>query len=239
MKKILGLCLAVIYTFSAQTFAQSPEIDGKINLALYSSYSFRSSEHGIKRLIRAWHDATTIEPYRSKMSTQEWKSISEARQKELVQPIETEIARNLESIEKKDSLIILDGGELAANSVLLAFDGNINITDELITFFNAEPAPPIEDLKIIVPRTKIGVIDSTLLFDKNDGIKSLGDASDLNSLCENESKCDQLHQDFQTFADKNGYGIIIDSSKELSEKLKTLKFDDLTSKFILEQNIKK
>lgn len=200
-------------------------------IALYNRYAFEDDKTGIRRLVDAY--ATAENPgFIPERDINRDREQYEKRKRVLVDPILNEITGTLKRLESENNITILDGVELEENSLLLAFDSQFNMTDTLISYFNNKPRKSSEALKLDVAPSKVGSINTTILFDQKIGIKGFSEIYSFEELCKNKQKCTELSNKLQLFALGRGFSIILDSKKPLPDKLKELVSTDLTLEFI-------
>ncbi|CAN5605026.1 hypothetical protein BH20ACI4_BH20ACI4_21890 [soil metagenome] len=232
-KLILLICqflLAVSFIYSQSKF----ESIEKYNFAYVNFYFFDNKDKGIIQLTKAY-DAVDNSCCFSSCSQE----IVKKQEKILVEPVKNKINYLLSEIEKQNNLKILRMDDLDRISSVLAVNIKFDLTEKFITFYNSQPNQQKVFSDFTVPKSKIGVVNTKLFFDKLKGIKSFAEFNENNNseyICGKTSLCQELGKAIQTFAEKNEFGIILDSSKELPLELKDLKTIDITKEFISEYN---
>lgn len=229
------LILFVIQFFLAASFIYSQNSSEKAEfyrIAFVYFIYFDNEKNGISRLTKAL-DAVYHHCYACS------EELINKRKDILVIPIIKDINNSLSEIENQNSLKISKIEDHSKLQSIIAVNKNMNLTEKFITFYNAQANKQKIDVDFTVPKSQIGVIDTRKFFDKLNGIKSFAEFGENNNpeyICGKTKLCQELGKAMQTFAEKNEFGIILDSSKELPLEFKDLKTIDITKEFISEYN---
>ena len=218
-----------IYSQNSQNTSEKAEF---YRIAFVDFIYFYNENKGISQLTKAW-DAVYHNCYTCS------EEFINKRKDILVFPIIKNINKFLSEIENQNDLKILKIEDHSKLQSIITVNKNINLTDKFISFYNAQSNNQKTDVDFTVPKSKIGVIDTRVFFDKLNGIKSFAEFGENNNfeyICGKTKLCQELGRAMQTFAEKNDFGIILDSTKELPLELKDLKTIDITMEFISEYN---
>lgn len=201
-------------------------------IAFVNFIYFDNEDKGIIQLSKAW-DAVFDHCYKCS------NELINKRKKAFVDQVEDNINKLLSEIENQNNLKILKIENQSNLDSILAVNKNIDLTEKFIFFYNAQSNRQKTDVGFTVPKSKIGVIDTRVFFDKLNGIKSFAEFKENNNsehICGKTKICQELGKNIQSFAEKNEFGIILDSSKELPLELKESKTINITQEFISEYN---
>lgn len=225
---ICQFLLAVCFVYAHKTSER-----GQIyRIAFIRFIYFDNEEKGIFQLSKAW-DAVFHHCYNCS------DELINKRKKAFVDPVESSINKLLSEIEYENNLKILKIETQLNLDSILAVNKNIELTEKFISFYNAQSNKQKTDVDFTVPKSKIGALDTRMFFDKLNGIKSFAEFKENDNsadICGKTKLCPELGKNIQSFAEKNEFGIIFDSSKELPLELKELKTIDITKEFISEYN---
>lgn len=220
--------LAVSFIYS-QTTSEKPE---NYRIAFIDFIYFDNEDKGIIQLSKA---RNAVIQHCHKCPNE----LINKRKTILVDPVVSDINKSLSEIENQSNLHIFKIETHSNSDSILAVDKNIDLTEKFIFFYNGQTNKQKADVDFTVPKSKIGVINTRMFFDKLNGIKSFAEFKENNNseyICGKTKLCQEFGKNIQSFAEKNEFGIIFDSSKELPLELKNLKTIDITKEFISEYN---
>ncbi|HQU85112.1 MAG TPA: hypothetical protein PKY59_18370 [Pyrinomonadaceae bacterium] len=172
----------------------------------------------------------------------------------LISPINFEIDKLLIEIGNQNNTIILDAEKLDMKSQVLAFDDKIEISSKVIPLLNAYfETNKKPDLQIVLPKSKVVKVDLAEVGQKIPNIQHFKvfleefgkKRRDKGTYIENEESNAILKSNnieyktiiisfasFKSFAQKNDYSMILDSSIALPEELQNIPLEDVTNDFI-------
>jgi hypothetical protein len=158
----------------------------------------------------------------------------------LIEPVEKEISNLIEQIEIQNGIIILDVDKYYESSQVLFQDEKFEITKQIVDYYKRKSKNPNEILNLIVPEIKLAVINTEKFYDNQKGIKSIieskADYTNLNEICSKTQICIEIGKAISSFAKRNGYGFVFDSSKKLPTEISNYQITDATEEFISEYN---
>ena len=230
------LIFLLLLLFISSTFAQEKISLQPKRIALIDWYALEDSETGIKNYGKAidfaynsGYISETDEEKRRKILEENFKK----RYKILVEPIKLKISDLLKQFETENNLIILDGYELETKGLLLGFDKRLNVTNTFITYYNNKENKIYDVLKSDIPKSKIGLINTKVLFDKQTGLQNINNKfNNIEQLCPETNLCQELFKSFQSFVIESGYVLILDSTLEFPNEFNQFETEDITQKFI-------
>jgi hypothetical protein len=197
--------------------------------AFYNEFAL---EDDIKRLSDAYRQTGMIDCFPTPCN----KETKEKVAKIILEPILKEISDSLRQIEIHNNLVILNGAKLQENGQLLTVNKKFDITKQFLAIFNNTSKTSKEDLFLDVPESKIGLINTEILFDKQKGIKGLMNPKNANKSCAEITICVEVFKFMQFYTDNKGFSSIFDSSKQLPKEISEIRTEDATLDFIFEYN---
>ena len=235
MKKLTLLVIQTLIVVSFVYTQKTPEKVETYKIAYVNFIYFDNGDKGIVQLSKA-QDAVYHHCYDCS------KELLKKRETVILSPVLANINKLLSEIENQNDLKILKVENQSKSQSILVANKNIDLTEKFISFYNAQANKQKTELDFTVPKSKIGVIHTRMFFDNLNGIKSFAEFKENNNseyICGKTNLCQELGKAMQAFAEKNEFGIILDSSKELPLELKDLKTIDITEEFISEYNSNK
>lgn len=249
MIKLLFTSLFVFSLLSAIPAQTTGNTSGR-KVAFFNRYALSDSRSGIKKLVDAEISAIN-HGFISEADDKKRKEISErvykVRFKLFVEPVLNEIKASFRQVEIQNNIIILEGSQLEENGSLLAVDLRLDISKEFIAYYSNKAKNSDTVLKLDIPETKIGLINTKFFYDKDNGVNGLAgikvDSIAADGICFDKTVCPQIsttmariYKLMQEFKTREGYSFILDSSKNLPSELNGFPTTDLTEKFISEYN---
>ncbi len=225
-------------------FAQGQQINKPVpkKVALFNSLAFSDEKTGIKKLVdaeRIASDPGFISETDSKKILEIYKESYIRREKIIVEPVRNKISALLKQVENQNDIVLIDGVKLDEESLLLSFDERLDISKQFTAYFNKSEKFD-KPLKLNIPDIRIAVINTELFYDKQKGIKNLlkltASSFEAKKFCSEPFLCLEIIKSIQSFAKKDGCGMVLDSSKNLPAELSNFQMVDLTQKFINEYN---
>ena len=241
MTKLFFTSLIIFLLF---IFAQGQQINKPVpkKVALFNSLAFSDEKTGIKKLVdaeRIASDPGFISETDSKKILEIYKESYIRREKIIVEPVRNKISALLKQVENQNDIVLIDGVKLDEESLLLSFDERLDISKQFIAYFNKSEKFD-KPLMLHIPDIRIAVINTELFYDKQKGIKNLlkltASSFEAKKFCSEPSLCLEIIKSIQSFAKKEGCGMVLDSRKNLPAELGNFQMVDLTQKFINEYN---
>ncbi len=157
----------------------------------------------------------------------------EKRKKIILQSILNEITNAINIIEKENNLVLIDLDELTENGLILNFDESLDLSKSLILFINNNLDKNTDSIpKLNIPKVKFAKINTETFYDKTNGIIRLVKDEPLRI-----TKAPQdIAKELEDIRKENGLSFILDSSKEIPDKLKYFQSEDITKEFIIRYN---
>jgi len=208
-----------------------------VKVALYRKFAL-SDRNGVKRLYDAYANAENPGCCPQIVDPKKAREEYEKRRKILVDPVLTKMNADIKRFAEFNRVFLLDLEAPEFAEAILAYNERYDITKTLTIFLNDISDHLGEGSRLDIDPSKIGFIDTNIFFDPKRGVKGfvMPETGSVGEFCENSGKCQDVGEFIQSYAIRNGFSLIVDSSKPMSSEIQQVACIDLTNDFIATYN---
>lgn len=236
MKKLLFISTLLILFLFSVSFAQENVNSQSKRLAFVNKAKFEDQNGGIEKLVQALQSANEL-------------------QRNPGLKVKIEISEFLKQIESQNNVIILDIAELDRKGQITLLSPALDVTHQVVSmaneYFKTNTKPTL-NLNLVT--AKIASVKTKSFLDEKSGIRGINEKiNETKSLLKNQigseptieeikeyllanraqgSYIFQLLDSMQSFAEKNDFNVVLDSSQRLPAALKDFQIQDITKDFI-------